>query len=64
MADCPTPDKHPYPSERSAKQGRRTLLRNRKAGHGRLHAYPCPAGGHWHVGHINPGSYREKRPKS
>lgn len=57
MADCPTPDKRPYPSERAAKQGRATLYRNRKAGLGRVHAYKCPAG-HWHVGHV------EKRAKS
>lgn len=60
MADCPTPDKHPYPSERAAKQGRRTLLKNRAAGRGRLVVYPC--GAHWHVGHSTESLERRRKP--
>lgn len=49
---CPTPSKTPYPSKRAARQGLRTLFRNRaNGGPGRLHAYQCVAG-HWHVGHL------------
>lgn len=49
---CPFPHKRSYPSKRSARQGIRTLYKNRAAGGpGRLHAYRCPSGEHWHVGH-------------
>lgn len=49
---CPHPDKKAYPSKRAARQGIRTIDRNRaNSGPGRLHAYRCPAGDHWHVGH-------------
>lgn len=49
---CPTPDKHPYASERAAKQGIKTIRRTgADGGPGRLHAYCCPARSHWHIGH-------------
>lgn len=57
--DCPTPTKKPYPSKNAARHAIRTLYRNRaNGGPGRLHAYRCPTGAHWHVGHQDAGRTR------
>lgn len=53
MSSCPYPDKRKYPSKRAARIGIRTIYKNRAdSGPGRLHAFRCSTGDHWHVGHL------------
>ncbi len=49
---CPSTGKAQYSSERTAKEGLRTLHHIGKSGTGRLHAYRCPDCFRWHVGHV------------
>ena len=58
-ARCPFPRKQKLTKARALAQVA-GMNRHRKLPGG-LHAYRCPAGGHWHVGHPRPPARKRRQ---
>lgn len=64
MTPCPSPSKIPYHTEADARwqlKHFKANSRENKKTLNRMHAYLCPSGLHWHMGHNQPWKGRKAR---